>query len=79
METPLQMRPRQHILSQAAIDCPLEEYRWLSKHDVWSVVIWTTVVELTRDNADYIENFYNSARRHSSLDYLTPTEFEDLH
>ena len=29
--------------------------------------------------ADYIENFYNFARRHSSLHYLTPDEFEDLH
>jgi len=27
---------------------------------------------------DYIENFYNSARRHSSLNYLTPNEFEEL-
>jgi transposase InsO family protein len=29
--------------------------------------------------ADYIENFYNEARRHSALNYLTPIEFEDLH
>ena len=29
--------------------------------------------------ADYIEHFYNPARRHSSLGYLTPNEFEDLH
>jgi transposase InsO family protein len=29
--------------------------------------------------ADYIENFYNVARRHSALNYLTPIEFEDLH
>ena len=29
--------------------------------------------------ADYIENFYNTARRHSALNYLTPIEFEDLH
>jgi len=26
--------------------------------------------------ADYIENFYNVRRRHSSLDYLSPVEFE---
>ena len=25
------------------------------------------------------ENFYNRERRHSSLNYLTPNEFEDLH
>jgi transposase InsO family protein len=29
--------------------------------------------------ADYVEHFYNSERRHSSLDYLTPNEFEALH
>jgi transposase InsO family protein len=29
--------------------------------------------------ADYIENFYNSDRRHSSIGYLTPNEFEDQH
>ncbi len=26
--------------------------------------------------ADYIENFYNVRRRHSSLDYRSPVEFE---
>jgi hypothetical protein len=29
--------------------------------------------------ADYIENFYNPARRHSSISYLTPDECEALH
>jgi transposase InsO family protein len=28
--------------------------------------------------ADYIENFYNLSRRHSSLGYFTPDEFENL-
>jgi transposase InsO family protein len=28
--------------------------------------------------ADYIENFYNLNRRHSSLSYFTPEEFENL-
>lgn len=39
---------------------------------------WTTVVELSVAMADYIENFYNLSRRHSSLSYLTPDEFEHL-
>jgi putative transposase len=26
--------------------------------------------------ADYIENFYNTARRHSSIGYVSPIEFE---
>ena len=28
---------------------------------------------------DDIENFYNPTRRHSSLNYLTPNEFKNLH
>jgi len=40
---------------------------------------WRTTLELALAIADYIEHFYNSARRHSALGYLTPNEFEDLH
>jgi putative transposase len=29
--------------------------------------------------ADYIDNFYNTTRRHSSLDYLSPIEYELHH
>jgi len=29
-----------------------------------------------RDIVDYIEMFYNSRRRHSTLSYLNPMEFE---
>ena len=32
--------------------------------------------ELTGEVFDYIEAFYNPVRRHSTLDYLSPTEFE---
>jgi len=39
---------------------------------------WTTVVELSVAMADYIENFYNLSRRHSSLSYFTLEEFENL-
>jgi len=37
---------------------------------------WTTAVELSVAMADYIENFHNTRRRHSSLDMLTPFEYE---
>ena len=40
---------------------------------------WRTNLELAIAIADYIEHFYNPARRHSALGYLTPNEFEDLH
>ena len=39
---------------------------------------WMTHVQLSTAIADYIVNFYNPRRRHSSLDYLTPEEFEEL-
>ncbi len=37
---------------------------------------WKTVVELSMAMVDYIENFHNTRRRHSSLDMLTPSEYE---
>jgi transposase InsO family protein len=39
---------------------------------------WITVVELSMALADYIENFHNMRRRHSSLDMLTPIEYEKI-
>ena len=38
-----------------------------------------TISELSVAMAEWIEEFYNCTRRHSSLGYLTPNEFEDLH
>ncbi|MCP4340832.1 MAG: transposase [Desulfobulbaceae bacterium] len=43
------------------------------------LVFWEDYI--TRDQAkrsiiDYIEMFYNSKRRHSSLDYISPMEYE---
>jgi transposase InsO family protein len=38
--------------------------------------LWTTVVELSLEIANYIENFDNRRRRHSSLEMLTPIEYE---
>jgi transposase InsO family protein len=40
---------------------------------------WRTNLELVIAMADYIGHFYNSDHRHSSLDHLTPNEFDDLH
>jgi putative transposase len=38
---------------------------------------WTTRAETTTAIFDYIEAFYNRRRRHSTLDYLSPTDYED--
>jgi putative transposase len=39
---------------------------------------WPTKAELRTAVFDYIECFYNPRRRHSSLDYLSPTEYEKI-
>ena len=38
---------------------------------------WPTRRELIGEVFEYIEAFYNRARRHSTLGYLTPMEFEN--
>jgi putative transposase len=40
---------------------------------------WRTNLELAIAMAEWVEHFYNAARRQSSLGYLTPNEFEALH
>lgn len=40
---------------------------------------WTTRCELAAAIFEYIEAFYNRARRHSSIGMLSPTAFEALH
>ena len=59
-------------------NAPMESFWGSMQIELLNRQRWTTVVELSVAMADYIENFYNAARRHSSLGYLTPTEFEDL-
>jgi transposase InsO family protein len=40
---------------------------------------WPTRTEATTAVFDYIEGFYNRRRRHSTLDYLSPTDYETRH
>lgn len=37
---------------------------------------WPTIADLTKETRDWIENYYNTTRRHSTLGYLTPREYE---
>jgi putative transposase len=39
---------------------------------------WATTLELAAAMADYIDNFCNTARRHSYLGNISPTGFETL-
>jgi putative transposase len=57
---------------------PMESFWGSMQIELLNRQRWTTHVELASAIADYIENFYNPTRRHSSLEYLTPLEFEAL-
>ena len=62
-------------------DCdnsPMESFWGRMQTELLDRKYWTTIVELSVAKADYIVNFYNIERRHSSLNYLTPFEFEAL-
>src|SRR5450759_3738421 len=37
---------------------------------------WLTMADLKRETDDWIKNYFNTKRRHSTLGYLTPTEYE---
>ena len=37
---------------------------------------WPDLKRLKAESVDWIENYYNTARRHSTLGYLTPAEYE---
>ena len=38
---------------------------------------WPTRRELTSEVFEYVEAFYNTSRRHSTLGYLSPAQFEN--
>ncbi len=37
---------------------------------------WPTLKTLKKETSDWIETYYNTIRRHSTLEYLTPAEYE---
>ncbi|MGA8207666.1 MAG: integrase core domain-containing protein, partial [Candidatus Dormiibacterota bacterium] len=60
-------------------NAPMESFWGSMQVELLDRQSWRTNVELAAAIADYIEHFYNPTRRHSSLGYLTPSEFEALH
>jgi putative transposase len=59
-------------------NAPMESFWGSMQIELLNRQKWMTCVELATAMADYIVNFYNPLRRHSSLDGLTPDEFEAL-
>ena len=60
-------------------NAPMESFWGSMQIEFLNRQSWTTVVELSHAMAEWIESFYNPIRRHSSLVYLTPNEYEALH
>ena len=59
-------------------NAPMESFWGSMQIELLNRQSWRTKMELALAMADYIEHFYNCHRRHSSLGYLTPNEFEAL-
>jgi len=59
-------------------NAPMESFWGSMQIELLNRKTWLTYVDLATAMADYIENFYNPFRRHSSIGYLTPDEFEAL-
>jgi putative transposase len=67
------------LLTYRGINAPMESFWGTMQTELLNRQRWRTVIELSLAMANYIEPFYNAERRHSSLNYLTPNEFDDLH
>jgi len=57
-------------------NAPMESFWGSMQIELLNRQKWRTNLELAVAMADYIDHFYNRDRRHSSLGYLTPNEFE---
>ena len=57
-------------------NAPMESFWSSMQIELLNRQRWRTVIELSLAIANYIQPFYNMERRHSSLNYLTPNEFE---
>jgi putative transposase len=60
-------------------NAPMESFWGSMQIELLNRQSWRTVAELSAAMAEWIEDFYNPVRRHSSLEYLTPNEYEALH
>ena len=59
-------------------NAPMESFWGSMQIELLNRQRWRTVLELSGAIADWLDNFYNTERRHSALNYLTPVEFETL-
>lgn len=57
-------------------NAPMESFWGSMQIELLNRKKWRTKIELSIAIAEWLEHFYNPRRRHSSLEYLTPVEFE---
>lgn len=60
-------------------NAPMESFWGSMQIELLNRRRWMTIAELSVAMAEWIDEFYNPIRRHSSLGYLTPIEYEALH
>jgi transposase InsO family protein len=58
-------------------NAPIESFFKTLKAELWPASPWPDVHTARRAIADYVDNFYNARRLHSSLAYQSPNEYED--
>jgi transposase InsO family protein len=46
------------------------------KKELIHTKLWSTIASLKKDTFTRVEEYYNRTRRHSSLEYLTPADYE---
>jgi putative transposase len=71
------LRPIFSRLSSAYDNAMVEAFWARMQVELFNRRRWKTRIELATAIHDYIELFHNARRRHSSLNMLTPTEYED--
>lgn len=61
-------------------DNAVAESFWATlKRELTDDIVWESSQELETALFEYIEVYYNRKRLHSSLDYMTPQEYDDSH
>jgi putative transposase len=55
----------------------IESFRGRMQVELLNRKRWKTRIELAAAIQHYVENFHNHTRRHSALNMLTPTEYEN--
>ena len=58
-------------------NAPMESFFKTYKTEETKDTVYATHEAATRAATNFIDGFYNPTRRHSSIDYLSPIEFEE--